>query len=91
MNCWKCRKPLSVEKIHFRTECPFCFASQHACINCKNYAPGKPNDCMIPGTEYVRDREAMNFCDDYSVKQETNFPKPNHKNKFNSLFKDEDS
>ncbi len=27
--------------------------------------PGKPNECYIPGTETIRDREANNYCDDF--------------------------
>jgi|GEM_PF-5808468 len=33
----------------------------------KNYCPGKPNDRLVPGTEYIADREANNFCEDFSA------------------------
>lgn len=89
MNCWKCQKPLEELKILFRTTCAACNADQHVCVNCRYYAPGKPNDCLVPGTDYVRDREAMNFCDDFKVKTDIAKP-PQEKKKFNSLFKDDE-
>lgn len=29
--------------------------------------PGKPNDCLVPGTEFIADREAMNFCEEFAL------------------------
>ncbi len=26
-----------------------------------------PNDCLVPGTEYIPDREAANFCEEYHL------------------------
>ncbi len=66
--CWNCQKPLDVEKIYFRTICESCHAYQHACINCKHYFPGKPNDCNVPGTDPVTDRRTSNLCDSFEVK-----------------------
>jgi hypothetical protein len=88
MNCWKCAKTLGEEakKIGFRTVCPNCGIDLHTCTNCKYYTLGKPNDCAVPGTDYVRDREANNFCEDFKIKAKTEPPK---KSNFNSLFKDE--
>jgi len=92
--CWKCRKTIAEinKKIGFRAECPHCGADLHTCTNCRFYYPGKPNDCLIPGTEWIKDREAMNFCEEFAVKP----PSPNKegppnqgKNTFKSLFKDE--
>ena len=88
MNCWKCLKCVSEEpvKIGFRSVCPHCGIDLRTCSNCRYYSLGKPNDCAIPGTEWVRDRERGNFCEDFKVK--TDAP-PKHKpNDFNSLFKD---
>ncbi len=88
MNCWKCAKLISdvPAKIGFRAMCPHCGIDLHTCTNCRYYAPGKPNDCIVPGTEFVRDREANNFCEDFKVKLDSE-TKP--KQKFNSLFKDD--
>jgi hypothetical protein len=45
---------------------------------------------MVPGTEYVRDREAANFCEEFKVKISSD-PNPNEKEtlktRFDSLFK----
>lgn len=70
MNCWKCFKPLAEvpKRTSFRAECPACGSYLHVCRNCKFYTPGRPNDCAIPGTDPVRDREMMNFCDEFEVK-----------------------
>jgi hypothetical protein len=92
--CWKCHKTIAEinKKIGFRAQCPHCGVDLHTCTNCRFYCPGKPNDCLVPGTEWVKDREAMNFCEEFAVRQ----PSPNKegplnqaKNNFKSLFKDE--
>ena len=69
IECWKCLKAIDAgPKISFRATCPLCDTDLHVCKNCRYYSPGKPNDCAVPGTEYVRDREAANFCEDFSLK-----------------------
>jgi predicted RNA-binding Zn-ribbon protein involved in translation (DUF1610 family) len=93
VNCWKCKKQIELpsKKIGFRAVCPECGIDLHTCTNCRYYAPGKPNDCLVPGTDYIRDREAGNFCEEFKVRTDTPTPdKGNSKNKFNSLFKDEE-
>lgn len=88
MICWKCKKELEPEmKLTFRAVCPHCDRDLHVCVNCRFYAPGKPNDCAVPGTDFIRDREAVNFCEEFRVKGNQD-PPSNGKNKFNSLFKD---
>lgn len=32
-----------------------------------NYKPGMPNDCLIPGTDPIADREAGNYCEEFVV------------------------
>lgn len=92
--CWKCKKEAAETgvKIGFRATCPHCDADLHACTACRYYSPGKPNDCLVPGTDYVRDREANNLCEDF--KPQTNFDQGSdtkkNRAKFNSLFKDDD-
>ena len=87
--CWKCNKPISdlPVKIGFRATCPHCDVELHTCTGCRYYAPGKPNDCAVPMTEPIRDREAMNFCEEFAplLGERT---KPNPKS-FNNLFKHE--
>lgn len=93
MKCGKCAKLVSEEpvKIAFRAVCPHCDADLHTCVNCRYYAPGKPNDCAVPGTDFVRDREAANFCEEFKPKTDGPFRSDRDKKKFNSLFKDDDA
>jgi hypothetical protein len=68
MNCWKCGAPLEIlGKISFRETCQVCHAALHCCRNCVYYQPGRPNDCMVPQTDFVADREANNFCEEYKL------------------------
>lgn len=69
MLCWHCQKPIEVtdSKISFRTICENCGSWQHACVNCQHYKVGFPNQCAIPETEFVNDREKFNFCEDFSL------------------------
>ncbi len=88
-------------KIGFRAVCLHCNSDLHVCKNCRYFAPGKPNDCLVPGTEYIRDREAANFCEDFKPLIPSITPladdrarrilgEPERKKDFKSLFKDED-
>lgn len=67
MQCWKCGGDIEVTqgKISFREVCDHCNAYLHCCRNCQFYRPGMANDCAIPDTEFVADREAANFCEDF--------------------------
>jgi len=75
-------------KIGFRATCPHCEIDLHVCKNCRYYALGKPNDCLVPGTEFIRDREASNFCEEFKVKNFLSTSQEKKRN-FDSLFKDE--
>jgi len=67
MKCYKCQKELSITgKILFRATCEHCDVDLHTCKNCRHYFPGKPNDCNVPETEHVKDRERSNLCEDFS-------------------------
>jgi hypothetical protein len=68
MNCWKCHKSISDTpiKLGFRAECSHCGVALHVCVNCRYYSVGKPNDCSVPGTDRITDREAMNFCEEFA-------------------------
>ncbi len=70
IECWKCHREIDVgSKVSFRAACLLCGIDLHVCKNCRYYTLGKPNDCSVPGTEYIRDREAMNFCEDFVLKK----------------------
>lgn len=65
--CWSCGKELDdlPKRISTREICPSCHAYLHCCKNCTNYQPGLPNDCKVPGTDPIADREARNLCDEF--------------------------
>lgn len=73
MKCWKCgtlQKHLPEGKLSFRAECEKCTFALHSCKNCRFYKRGLPNDCMVPGTEMIGDREKQNFCEEFEAKKE---------------------
>jgi hypothetical protein len=90
MDCWNCGKVLPDQKITFRASCEACYADLHCCKNCKFYKPGLPNDCMVPGTDYIADRAKSNLCEEFSAKGIVLPPSknPDAKKRFNDLFKD---
>ena len=51
--------------IGFRATCTSCHAYLHACVNCLLYSPSAHNHCLSATTEYVRDVEAGNFCEEF--------------------------
>lgn len=69
MKCWKCQADITstFQKIGFRETCSGCGSWLHVCKQCKNYQPGRPNQCMIPDTEFVSDRESANYCEEFSA------------------------
>lgn len=70
MKCWKCGASQDDPpwgKLPFRATCDKCYASLHCCRNCVYYKPGLPNDCAVPGTDFIADREATNFCEDFKL------------------------
>ncbi len=91
MNCWKCARVVSEGpvKVGFRDVCPHCGIDLHTCTNCHYYAPGKPNDCAVPGTDFVRDREAANFCEEFKPRRGASPTQKPAKGKFNDLFKND--
>lgn len=73
MKCWQCGASLpdpEFKKIGFRAECEKCGASLHCCQNCRYYHKGLPNDCEVPGTEFIFDRSKMNLCEDFRLRAE---------------------
>ncbi|MBA3720928.1 MAG: hypothetical protein H0W88_00835 [Parachlamydiaceae bacterium] len=91
MNCWKCGTVLSEKaygKISFRATCEECDTDLHCCKNCNYYKPGLPNDCAIPGTDYVADRFKNNFCEEFSIiGTGPSLENKDLKNRFDDLFK----
>lgn len=75
-------------KIGFRAACIHCGADLHVCKNCRYYAIGKPNDCLVPGTDPVTDRERSNLCEEFKPKTPAEEQKSMDKAK--RLFGDDD-
>lgn len=76
-------------KLPFRALCDKCGSSLHCCKNCQNYKPGLPNDCKIPNTEYVADRSATNFCEDFKLLGQAPKKSPDVKEIGKKLFGDD--
>ena len=63
-SCFKCGKQIDVpERVMTRDTCPNCDADLHCCRNCRFYDTGKHNECAETQAEWVRDKEASNYCD----------------------------
>jgi hypothetical protein len=58
----------AIGKLTFRAVCDKCGAALHCCRNCIYYQPGLPNDCRVPNTDFIADRTATNFCEEFSLK-----------------------
>ena len=69
IQCWKCGTTLPNLLLPFSRyeECSTCNADLHACISCKNYAPGTSDDCNEDRAEFVLDKDKANFCDFFRV------------------------
>lgn len=71
-SCYRCGKEwtsLTKKQPGVKETCPQCNAYLHCCRNCKWYLPGKPNDCYIPNTDKVANKEGANFCDFFEFKE----------------------
>lgn len=71
MKCWKCAADLpdpEFGKLLFRAECDACGAALHCCRNCKYYHPGRPNECDVPGTDFIVDRAKANLCEEFKLR-----------------------
>jgi len=67
--CYKCREELVFDvKIQRLDTCPNCGAYLHCCYNCKYRNPNVHNECELDRSEFVRDREAANFCTAFEFK-----------------------
>lgn len=91
VHCWKCGAQLEDPsgKLPFRDQCSHCGSWLHVCRNCRNYKPGQPNDCLIPGTEYIKDREAFNFCEEFQLLGKTPERKKDPRDVLRKLFGDD--
>jgi len=95
-SCWKCGKTIeypSGNPVGKRDTCTKCDADLHVCRNCQYYHPEKHNQCSEPQAEWVRDKEAANYCDYFHpnlilmARGEPSSPADSATKKFHSLFK----
>ena len=91
-SCWKCGKRIEYpagSRVPRADACPQCHADLHCCLNCRFYDPGKHNQCAETQAEWVRDKEAANYCEYFwpnPLVMAQNTPS-GAKMKFNNLFK----
>ena len=67
--CYKCGEELVFEvKVARLDTCPNCSAWLHSCRNCRFWSPSAHNQCVENQGEFIRDREAGNFCGHFSFR-----------------------
>lgn len=71
--CYKCGKEWVSDKKQpsFKEFCDNCTAYLHCCRNCRFHDPHAHNQCKIPTTEWVGDREGPSFCEDFEFADTT--------------------
>jgi hypothetical protein len=97
-SCWKCGETISLPpatRLGTRESCPRCDADLHSCRNCRFFDPRKHNQCSETQAEWVRDKEAANYCDYFQptsrapmARDRRMGPAEDARKKFDSLFKD---
>lgn len=82
---WKSDQP----QPGYRDTCPECAAFLHCCLNCVFHDPSLHNQCRVPNTEFVRARDAANFCDEFRFRISAETVAKQHRKavqSFESLF-----
>jgi hypothetical protein len=70
--CYKCEEELVFEvKIGRLDTCPNCEAYLHSCRNCRFWSKNAHNECLEDKGEFIRDREAGNFCGHFEFRRMT--------------------
>ena len=68
--CYKCEEELVFEvKVGRLDTCPNCEAYLHSCRNCRFWSKNAHNECMEDKGEFIRDREAGNFCGHFEFRR----------------------
>lgn len=94
--CWACGNEQYFDvkvgvKVGRRDSCPHCGADLKCCKNCRLYDPNVHNQCLESTAEFIRDREAANFCSHFDFR-DADGPRQNEdvdaaKAKLEDLFK----
>jgi hypothetical protein len=69
VRCFACGAGVELragERVGLRDACPGCGSDLHVCRNCAHHDPRSHNECREPDTEFVRDRERANRCDQFT-------------------------
>lgn len=91
--CHKCGNSWEVENPIGRSEsCYKCQSDAKVCLNCEFYDPNYHHDCKETQSEWVREKDASNYCEYFLPSQKTrNNSDANEKEKtiarLNDLFK----
>lgn len=65
MRCRRCGTAYE-GKVGFKAVCQSCGAWLHCCLQCRLFNAGA-NRCRSSTTEMVRDRDAMNYCEEFQA------------------------
>lgn len=88
--CFKCQEELVFDtKIGRLDTCPNCAAYLHSCRNCRFWSISAHNQCTENQGEFIRDREAGNFCGFFQFRilgEDTSATVNAAKSKLESLF-----
>ena len=77
--CYKCRNELEfIVKVGIKVgrldTCPHCASNLHCCKNCRFHDPDVHNECLETQADFIRDREAANFCSHFEIKDRDSAP-----------------
>ncbi len=81
MKCYKCNNELSFsvgEVVGRSAYCNSCNADIRCCLNCKFYNTSSYNECTEPQAERIVDKEKSNFCDYFSLGENSALNKNNN-------------
>ena len=72
--CYKCRNEIEFIitvgiKVGRLDTCDHCAANMHCCKNCRFHDVDLHNQCRIPQADFIRDREAANFCHHFDIRE----------------------
>lgn len=62
-HCWNCGHGLTKLDYGRESTCLACDKPTHCCRNCRQYAPGRPNECLEPLVDRVVEKTRSNFCE----------------------------
>jgi hypothetical protein len=70
-SCAFCGQKLHIlDKVFRMDECEHCGGDLHACVQCRFYEPGRHNDCREPRAERVLEKDKVNYCDYFEIRQD---------------------